>query len=294
MPRTSNSCSDETLYADPSVLPLIRGLHSLVDGPAYLCQLIAYGPKAIPALADLLLLGKPSGISQPRQWAVEALGALGAYRVLLEYLCESPEIQSPVVRHAEQAVQNTAARELSRYETEEAFSVLFDCLRRHPLPGIIEAIGLYRRPETAPYLLDSLEDDVCRSAAIEALRGLGDGIRGLLIESAMTRKPRPPEFETASSLHRRRCCVRLLQALDLTKAEVRQMTALLDEEDSDLVLAVTEALFHTAHFNDYQSALFHLRRVEKNVPWWLRDEYSYLRSDLEEKLRAGANASVSS
>ena len=289
MPSTRNSCSDQERSSDPAIATLICGLGSLIDGPAYVCRLIACGPKAIPGLTNLLLQEKPCSVSQPRQWAAEALGALGAYDVLLEYLRRPIEIQNLVVRHAEQAVQNTAARELSRYRTEEAFSVLFDCLRLHPLPGIIEAIGAYRRNETAPYLLDALEDDVGRSAAIEALRGLADGVRGLLIESAMTRKPCPPEFETASSLHRRRCCVRLLDQLNLTEPEVSRLAALLHEDDADLVVATAEVLVRASHFNDYQSALLHLSRVEQKVPWWLREEYDSVRSNAAEKVSVHAN-----
>ncbi|HEY7307308.1 MAG TPA: HEAT repeat domain-containing protein [Bryobacteraceae bacterium] len=267
-----------------SLSSLIRGLHSLVDGPAYIGQLIAYGPKAIPALADLLLCGTPVTVSQPRQWAAEALGGLRAYEVLLAYLRQPINIGSPVVQHAEEAVRNAAARELGGFQTEETFTVLLDCLRRRPLPGVIETIGQYRRAQVAPYLIDCLEDDVCRTAGIQALEGLADSIRGLLVESALVRMPPLPEFESPSSIRRRRCCTRLLEHLDLAEDEVKRLTPLLREKDPDLVIAVAQVLLHTPHFSHFQSILFHLTRVQHTVGWWLQDEFRSLTFQIEEKL----------
>lgn len=272
-----------------ALVSLIRGLQSLVDGPAYIGELIAYGANAIPALADLLLNGKPSDVSQPRQWAVEALAGLGAYDVLLAYLRRPVNIQSPVVRHGEEAVRNTAARELAAYQTGEAFTVLLDCLRRRPLPGVVETIGLYRRTETAPYLLDCLEDDVCRSAAIEALERLGRETRPLLVESAVIRKPALPDPESPSSLRRRRCCVRLLQELHLAKEEVSRLARLLDENDPDLVIAAARVLFQSPHFHNDWSIVSHLRRVQQRVGWWLQDEFRSLISQVEKRLHSDAN-----
>ena len=272
-----------------SLSHLINGLHSLVDGRAYIARLIAFGPKATPALADLLLHGKRSAVSQPRQWIVEVLGGLRAYDVLLAYLRQPVDIQNPVVQHAEEAVQNAAARELAAYETEEAFSVLLDCLRRRPLPGIIETLGLYRRPTVAPYLLDYLEDDVCRSAAMEALQHLGGSVRGLLIESALTRKPPLPEFESASSLRRRQCCVRLLEHLRMSKDEVARLAPLLHEEDPDLVTAFAQVVLRCPDFGDYRSILLHLKRIQPKLGWWLQDEFRSLMSQTEKKLHSNAN-----
>lgn len=266
---------------------LINGLQSLVDGPSYINRIVAYGPKAIPSLADLLLNGKPSGVSQPRQWTVEALAGLGAWQVLLSYLTRPLNTQSPIVQHGEEAVQNTAARELAAYQCEETFAVLMDSLRMHPLPGVIETLGLYRRTETAPYLVDCLEDDVCRSAAVEALQRFGDDIRLLLVESAVTRKPQLPDPENPSSIRRRRCCVRLLEPLHLMKEEVNRLTSLLNENDSDLVTAAAQVLFPSPYFDDYRVMLNHLSRVRQALGWWLQDEFKALISQVEEKLLKG-------
>lgn len=282
-----------TRKADPLALSaLVNGLFSLHDGPAYISELIAYGPEAVPALADLLLLGEPSSVSQPRQWAVETLGALGAYDVLLSYLRRPINVQSPVIRHEEEAVQNAAARELAACQSEKVYSVLLDCLRRHPLPGFIESIGHYQRIETAPYLIDCLEDDVCRCAAIDSLCGLGSSIRPLLVESAIIRNPPLPEFESPSSSRRRRCCARLLERSQLTEQDVSRLVPLLYENDADIVIAIAQALFQTPHFGNCALILFHLNRLKTTVEWWLKDELRALISEAEEKVSLNAHHSV--
>jgi hypothetical protein len=285
LPTTREPNLGKGRNADPlSLTRLIRGLHSLLDGPAYVAQLIAYGPDAIPVLADLLLEGKPSSVSEPRQWIVEALGGLGAYDVLLSYLRRPLQIQSPVIRHGEEAVQNGAARELAACQHEEVYAVLLDCLRRQPLPGFVETLGAYRRAETAPYLIDCLEDDVCRTAAVEALRGFGDAVRALLVEAATIVNPPWPEFESPSSIRRRRCCVRLLDQLHLTEEEVSRLLPLVYENDFDLVIAIAQVLFHTPHFADCNALLFHLNRVKATLGWWLKDEFKDLISEIEKQL----------
>lgn len=290
MPAITEHHRDEAQNANSLELSrLIRGLQSLVDGPSYISQLVAYGPKAIPALADLLLEGKPSGIPQPRQWTVEALARLGAYGVLLSYLRRPLKIRSPIVLHGEEAVQNSAARELSGYQNEETYTVLLDCLRRRPLPGVIENIGLYGRTETAPYLVDCLEDDVCRSAAVEALQRFNDDVRPLLVESAVTRKPLLPDPENPSSIRRRRCCVRLLAFLHLAAEDVNRLASLLNENDPDLVTAVAQLLFNSPHFDDYRRLLVQLKRVQQTLGWWLQDEFKSLISQIETKISLNAH-----
>lgn len=267
-----------------SLSKLITGLHSLIDGPTYLGQLIAYGPSAIPALSDLLLRGKPSSVYQPRQLVVEALGALGGFDVLLSYLRHPVGIPSAIVRHGEEAVQNGAARELAACLSEEVYGVLRDCLRKHPLPGIIETIGLFHRSETAHHLIDCLEDDVCRSAAVEALGGFGDSVRELLVESATMRNPPLPEFESPSSIRRRRCCARLLERLQVTEQEVNRLTPILCDNDPDLVVAIAHVHVQSPRFANFASVLFHLNRVKSKAEWWLRDELAAFAAEMEAKL----------
>ncbi|HTU47462.1 MAG TPA: hypothetical protein VMF91_20535 [Bryobacteraceae bacterium] len=264
-----------------SIQELVSRFESLHDGPAYVGQVIARGSGAIPFLSEVLLNGRPSSIPQPRQWAVEALAGLGAYEILLTYLRQPLITASPVVRHGEQAVQNTAARELSNYETEQTFAILLDCLKRSPLPGVIESIALYRRIAVAPYLIDCLEDDTCRSAALEGLELLGDAVRILLIESALKRVPGPPDWESPSSVRRRQCCLQLLRSSQLENSEVQRLTSLLSNDDPDIVISVARLLIESSAFRNRSFVRNHLKRVQRKAGWWLQDELRSLLSRTE-------------
>lgn len=288
-PATKRRC-DADLSSRFALTALIDGLHSLRDGPAYVNRLIAYGREATPALADFLLKSNPSGVPEARQWAVEALGGLGAYDVLLEYLRNPLKTRDPVVRQGEDAVPNTAARELASCHSDSVFPVLLDLLRTRPLPGVVETLGAYRRKEAAPYLIDCLEDDVCRAAAMDALRNLGDAVRLLLTESAITRKPGPPDNESRSSLQRRRCCLKLLEPLRLTREEVSRLEPLMHEKDPDTVIAVVQLLMRGARFTDYRSIRSHLHRVRKSLGWWLCDEFRTLLAKVEGRLSLDENS----
>ncbi|MCC6362257.1 MAG: hypothetical protein IT165_01965 [Bryobacterales bacterium] len=72
---------------DPHVL--VDGLNSLLDGESAVSALIACGPAAIDPLRRFLLEGQPSGVYQPRRWAVDALAGLGAKDILLEAITKA-------------------------------------------------------------------------------------------------------------------------------------------------------------------------------------------------------------
>ncbi|MGB7729188.1 MAG: hypothetical protein WBL50_14235 [Candidatus Acidiferrum sp.] len=60
---------------------------------------------------------------------MEALAELGAKDVLMESLAQKRAIAVAVVRFGEEAVENTAARELARWRTEEVFQFLMSLAR---------------------------------------------------------------------------------------------------------------------------------------------------------------------
>lgn len=107
--------------------------------------LIGCGARAISPLRSFLLGGTPRSIYQPRQLAVETLAELGAKDVLIEYLSAPAIIDDAVVRHGEDAVRSTAARELARWQTEDVFQVLRQISLNQLLPGIVEALGGFER-----------------------------------------------------------------------------------------------------------------------------------------------------
>jgi hypothetical protein len=90
-------------------------------------------------------------VYQPRRWAVEALGALGAREVLMEYL-SLPPVPDPQVEFAEQAVRNAAVREFLRWPDDATVSFLLALAGRMMLPGLAEVFGQLRLAEAIPYL----------------------------------------------------------------------------------------------------------------------------------------------
>ena len=161
-------------WSDQDIRNLVRGLDSLRGGDFAAAALVGCGPRAIAPLREFLLQGKPRGIFQPRQLAVETLAELGARDVLIEYLKQARTITDPVVRFSEAAVESTAARVLARWRTEEVYHTLKNLASTRLLPGLVEALGEFGRVEMIPYFLWALGDDECRDAAEQALRKLGE------------------------------------------------------------------------------------------------------------------------
>lgn len=192
---------------------LIEQLEDLHRGRRAAEQLAACGESAVGPLRDCLLNGPPSHIFQPRQWAVQALARLGAWPVLLEYLELPKDIPDPVIRFGEEAVENTAARALAARQTEEVFRVLLRLAGRRLLPGVIEALGSFRRPETADLFITALGDDLCRAAAEQSLRGLGAEALPAL-RAAARRGKGSRGRETPTEILRRKSAARLLSELN--------------------------------------------------------------------------------
>jgi hypothetical protein len=233
--------------------------------------LVACGQRAIPALRAFLMDGRPRGIYQPRQLAVETLAQLGAKDVLIEYLDSHPTIKDPVVRMGEDAVRSTAARELGRWRSDE----VFDCLSRLSLcsllPGVVESLGAFRRLDTMPYFLWALGDGVCRPQAEEAIRGLGEAARPALVDAANARTPSAEE-ETSSSLQRRRWALRILLDLGVVGSDWERLEGLLGESDPEIVITSARiGLEFAPHSGKVQA----IQRIVDRLPtagWFLRTE----------------------
>jgi len=192
---------------------LVQGLEDLHRGNRVVEQLVACGEGAIEPLRDYLINGRPSHIFQPRQWAVQALARLGAWPILLEYLTLQKSIPDPVIRFGEDAVENTAARALATRQTEEVFQTLLWLAGKRLLPGVIEALGTFRRPETVSVFITALGDDICRKAAEQSLRQVGHAaIPSLRKAARRVRGSRAPASPTETI--RRKSATRLLSELD--------------------------------------------------------------------------------
>ena len=148
-------------------------LMSLSDGDHGVLEIVRIGEAAVPRLRCLLFEREPSGLFQPRCRVVEALSALNARSVLLEFLQTDREIPDPIERAGEEAVINAVARTLVGCVDEVVFRRLLQLAECQKLVGPIEVIGETRRSEALPCLVAALEDDLGRPAAEEALRKFG-------------------------------------------------------------------------------------------------------------------------
>lgn len=233
--------------------------------------LIGCGERAIPPLRSFLLNGRPRGIYQPRQLAVETLAELGAKNVLIEYLNKPIAIKDAVVRMGEDAVRSTAARELGRWTTEDVFECLMRAGMDHLLSGIVETLGKFRRIETMPYFLWALGDGVCRSCAEEAIRNLGVAARPPLLDAAKARTPSAEE-ENPSSIQRRRWILRILSDLKVSGEDWTRLRGLLEENDPDIVITTARIGLEIAPEPDKRHAIRQMIETLPRADWFLRTE----------------------
>ena len=285
-------------WSDAQIQAVVRDLESLRGGPLASAALIGCGYRAIEPLRRYLLEGKPHGIFQPRQLAVETLAALGARDVLLEYLRRSQSIADPVVRFGEADVQSTAARALAQWPSEEVYRALKDLADTRLLPGLVEALGKFRRVETISYFLWALGDDDCREAGEEALRNVGGAARPYLVEAAITPAPSPDE-EIPSSRIRRRKVLGILADGNVAKTEWQSLRPLLDDGDMEIAAIASRIALQTGTAADQTKAVQRLIAIMPRADWFLRtyarsclaDYYAIARPQIESEIASRNNAS---
>jgi hypothetical protein len=249
----------------------IERLGSLLDGQVASVELAGFGAAAIEPLRYFLFTGSPSGIFQPRQWAVEALAAIGAKDVLVAYLARDEHIADPIIRHGEDAVQNTAARLVARWRSDDVFQLLLSLAERRVLSGVITGLGEFRRPEALPILERALEDDVARPAAEEAFAHFGSRAIDTLI-AAVSRKRMNEDEEVPSSLRRRRAAAQILSDSTLEREVWPKLQFLLNERDPELVVHCARIAAGAGTDSDKREAVAALLRVLPEAPWYIRDE----------------------
>jgi hypothetical protein len=261
----------EHIQPDDDIVRLIGCLQSLVEGQSAVEELVACGPKAIEPLRDFLLSGRITSVPQPRMWAVEALAALKARNVIVEYLRAPSRVSDPVLRLAEDGVKNTAARRLRMWPDDETFAVLLELGRERLLPGIIESLSEFARPEGIPCLDRALEDDFCRVAAEEGFRRIGPQARSALLYSALTPLPNANE-ERPSSRRRRRSALALLTEIGVNPTGWTELKTLLSEQDPEVIVRLAQIASVAAQSEDRAVAAAHLVGSLVDLPWYLRDD----------------------
>lgn len=259
---------EQLMRDDAGIDRLVEGLFSLTDGELSMAALVGIGGPAIPALRRVLLEGKPSTVYLPRQRVVCVLGELEAFSALCDYLLRQKDIRDPELRLAEEAVENTAARELGRSQSEESFHVLQAVATTRKLPGAVEALAQFHRAEAAPVLVAALESDFCRSAAVDGIRLIRVAAVPYLIDSV--RSPEPSRMEESpSSLRRRRAALSLLAEQEMESRYWPLIEFLLHESDEWLQSCVAKIGFRLSGSESYLRIL--LRHLTSN-DWVLVDD----------------------
>lgn len=266
------------------VTKLIERLDDLQNIAATTIELIRCGTAAITPVAGTLRFGKSKSIPQPRCALVTVLAILGATDILLEYLADDRLTDDPTVRFAEDAVMNLAAQAIKLDFSARAYCVLLNIARKRALPGVLEALALYRRTESIPCFIRALEGDLSRSIAVECLRSFADRAKPFLLSELFRPDPRPPDRESASSLHRRRSCADVLSTVKLNRAEYEALLDLLFENDVELVLNVGAILLFSRDTGHHGAAARRLKAIRSHADWHMKDELDLLIRHLDEKV----------
>jgi hypothetical protein len=254
--------------ADENLEGAIAQLLSLRDGDNALPALVRYGPRAIPALCSFLFRRDPSGIYQPRRWAVEALATLSAYDVLRDYLIAPHNATDPAERIGDEAVVNAAARALSKVRHEWVFQLLLNLARRHPPAGVIEALGEFDRPDAIPYLIDALAEDDCRMVAEAGLRHLGFAAQPALLQASLTRRP-STERESETSFRQRRSALQLLTEIGISRQQWASVRELISDRDSQIAVLACKLCPLSAHADDKNAVVRRLKELLQGANWIL-------------------------
>jgi hypothetical protein len=255
----------------PDIQRALDRLKSLHDGDLGVLEITACGRRAIPALRALLLDGESSAIYHPRCRAIEALGALGAHDVVIDFLASPRDVPDPVNRTGEEAVINAAARALVGIDDERIFPLLLDLARRQPLAGVIEALGSYRRCEAIPCLISALSEDYSRRAAEAALLRLGSKARSALLRSA-TRPIPSAQWETPSSRRARRSTVRLLARIGAPSRQRSRFRDLMQDCDAEVAVHACRAYLASASKDEKPDIIRQLIALIPSLGWLLCEE----------------------
>jgi hypothetical protein len=247
---------------------LVQRMKSLHGGDSAMFPLIDYGGAAVPALRQVLYERDASGIFEPRVRAAKALAAIGARDVLLEFLAALHKVADPVSRLGEEAVVNAAARVLIGWRSKEFYEQLKRIAQQQLLPGIIQALADFRDNEAIPILVAALGEDFSRSAAEDGLAMLGASARQTLAAAATSRQP-SPEWESPSSLRRRRSAIRLLLKIGVDSKDWPSLRPLIQESDPTLAFFACKLSLASSDSSDRAKIIRRLITLLKGADWFL-------------------------
>jgi len=254
----------------PQVRQAIAALKSFRDGESGIDRAVACGRQAVPALRQVLFEREPSGLYQARCRAIDALAALRAHEVLIEFLAADRTIADPIERVGEDAAINAAALALAKTRDERVFALLLRLASRACLTGVIGALGAYRSAAAIPALIDALEEDASRLTAEGALKKLGKRARAALLRTASRRLP-SDEQESESSARRRRSALRLLAEIGIPRRDWEPLRPLLQDPDPKAAMLACRICFARGTAADWRVAARSLIDLLGHEDWTLRE-----------------------
>lgn len=243
-------------------LSRLRSLHCDADGVA---DVVAIGECAIPALKAMLFEREPSGLYQVRCRAAEALGLLGAFDVLEEFLREWKSAADPVERLGDDVVASRAARAISQRQDIKTFALLSELTSRRPLAGLVSALASFRRPEAIPTLIDALGEDETRLAAETGLTCFGEAARPLLLSAADRFKVSHDLSE--SQMRKCRSILRLLGEIKLDGDEEGRLRPFMTSADVQVSALACRIALRSGSQNIRVDARSRLTDLRTQVPW---------------------------
>jgi hypothetical protein len=249
----------------------INKLKSLHESELGIVEVVACGKSATLALRALLFQREPSGLFHARCRAVDALSALRAYNVLIEYLSVEHTATDPVERLGDDAVFNCAAWAVARTRDEHVFALLLRLAQRPSLSGVIGALGAFGRSEAIPALIGALEEDVSRKVAEFMLRRMGRTARAALLASANQRLP-SADRESESSLRRRRSSLMLWAEIGPSPRIWKQVRCLMRDDDAKIALLACKFCLLHAPLGQRRDAINRLVSLLPSADWILREE----------------------
>jgi HEAT repeat protein len=270
----------------------LERLKSLHDGDLGVVDITACGSRAVPALRALLLTGETSSIYHPRCRAVEALAALGAHYVIIEFLGSPREVANPINRSGEEAVVNAAARALIGVKDPRVFPLLLELAETRLSAGVVEALGSFGRTAALPALLRAMREDHTRPVAEAALLRLKVAACPTLAEIATRPLPSPGQ-ESPSSRRTRLAAARLLARIGASENLFRR---LIDDVDPEIAAVSCMALLDIAESTDEPDALPRLIELLPRLSWiacqdaeeCLARHFRQVRDIAGKRLRTGA------
>jgi hypothetical protein len=268
---TQSAPTQRSVSQSPAVEEAIAALRSFQHGDRGILDVIRCGAQAVPFLRTMLFEQERSGLFQTRCRVVQALAALDAYDVLIEFLEANRTITDPVERVGEDAVINAAALSLANVREQRVFELLLRLAQRSALTGVIGAVGAFGRIEAVPVLIDALEEDASRHTAEAALWKLGKKAYPALSCTVDMKLPSEGR-ESESSARRRRSALKLLAKMDQSRAAWRRLRHLTRDDDAPLAACACEIGLTRGSTSDRTDAVRRLIELLPQKDWVLREE----------------------